>query len=241
MAKLFLLRHLKSQWNLDNRFAGWVDNPLSKEGVLSAKEVAEKLKKTCAEQSRSIDIVYTSPLIRNEETVLRVFENLTLSGAEGFPDKYPLFIHLDGGKMSRWGNFEGIDNYMPVYVSENLNERYYGKLQGLNKDEIIKKYGENMVHLWRRGFNDKPPGGESLKDVYKRAVPFFKKYVEKDLTAEKNILLVASHNSLRAIVKYVEGISDKDIENVELPFGALMKYEFDPSANSGQVGKYEKL
>ena len=220
MANLFLLRHLKSQWNLDKEFAGWVDNPLSKEGILAAKEVAQEIEKTCAEQGRSIDVAYTSSLIRNEETVLRIFENM--------PDKYPLFIHLDGGKMQRWGNFTDLnENDVPTYVSENLNERYYGKLQGLNKDEIIKKYGENMVHLWRRGFNDKPPGGESLKDVYKRAVPFFKKYIEKDLAQGKNILLVASHNSLRAIVKYIEGISDKDIERLELPFGYLKQYEFN--------------
>ena len=214
MVKLFLLRHLKSQWNLDKEFAGWVDNPLSKEGILAAKEIAEKL------ANEKIDVVYTSPLIRNMETVLRIFEYVS--------DKYPLFIHLDGGRMQKWGNFTDINNDdVPSYVSENLNERYYGKLQGLNKDEIIKQYGEEKVHLWRRGFSERPPGGESLKDVYKRAVPFFKKYVGKDLVGEKNVLVVASHNSLRAVVKYIENISDNDIANLELPFGALMTYEFD--------------
>lgn len=220
MVKLYLLRHLKSQWNQDNRFTGWVDNPLSKEGILAAKEIAEKL------AAEKIDVVYTSPLIRNEETVLRIFEN--------FKDQYPLFIHLDGGKMQEWGNFTDLnDNDVPVYVSENLNERYYGDLQGLNKEEITKKYGSEKVHLWRRGYKEKPPGGESLKDVYKRAVPFFKKYVERDLVKGKNILLVASHNSLRAIVKYVENISDQNIANVELVFGSLVTYEFD--------GRYNKL
>ena len=214
MSKLFLLRHLKSQWNQDNRFAGWVDNPLSKEGVLAAKEVAQKLAR------ENIEVVYTSPLIRNEETVLRIFEN--------FSDQYPLFIHLDGGKMQKWGNFTDINkNHIPVYVSENLNERYYGTLQGLDKDEVIKKHGQNLAHLWRRGFNEKPLQGESLKDVYKRAVPFFKKYVEKDLLGGKNVLVVASHNSLRAVVKHIENVSDKDIANVELPFGSLSQYEFE--------------
>lgn len=221
MAKLFLLRHLKSQWNQDKEFAGWVDNPLSKEGILSAKEVAEKLEKTCAEQGRSIDVIYTSPLIRNMETVLRVFENI--------PGKYPLFLHLNDGKMSRWGNYTDLNkNDVPTYVSESLNERYYGKLQGLNKDEVTKKYGEDLVHLWRRGFNKRPPGGESLRDVYKRTAPFFKKYVEKDLAAGKDILVVASHNSLRAVVKYIENISDENIINIELAFGELRQYEFDP-------------
>jgi len=213
MAKLILLRHFKSQWNKDNRFAGWVDNPLSKEGILAAKEIAKKL------AAEKIGVVYTSTLIRNEETILRVFEHLE--------DKYPLFLHLDGGRMQKWANFTDLNqNDVPVYVSENLNERYYGKLQGLNKEEITKQYGEEKVHLWRRGFNDKPPGGESLKNVYNRAVPFYKKYIEKDLKQQKNVLIVASHNSLRALVKYIEGISDKDITNVELPLGALLKYDF---------------
>ncbi|MBI3631304.1 MAG: 2,3-bisphosphoglycerate-dependent phosphoglycerate mutase [Candidatus Staskawiczbacteria bacterium] len=224
MAKLILLRHFQSQWNKDNRFAGWVDNPLSQEGILQAKEVADKLSAT------NIEVVYTSPLIRNQETVLKVFEDI--------PAKYPLFLHLDGGKMQKWANFVSLreiprggteidKNNIPVFVSENLNERYYGELQGLNKEEVIKKYGDKMVHLWRRGFKESPPKGESLKDVFNRAVPFYKKYIEKDLKQGKNILLVASHNSLRALVKYIEEISDQDIANVELPFGALLEYEFD--------------
>ena len=214
MAKLFLLRHLKSQWNLDKEFAGWVDNPLSDEGILAAKPIAEKL------VNEKIEVVYTSPLIRNEETVLRIFEN--------FPDKYPLFLHLDGGRMQKWGNFTDMnENDVPAYVSENLNERYYGKLQGLNKDEVTKQYGEELVHKWRRGYNERPPGGESLKDVYKRAVPFFKEYVIKDLVNGKNVLVVASHNSLRAIVKHIENIKDEDIINLELPFGALITYDFN--------------
>src|SRR3989338_8568613 len=135
MAKIFLLRHLKSQWNKDNRFAGWADNPLSKEGILASQEIAQKL------ADENIEIVYTSPLIRNMETVLRVFGNIS--------EKHPLFIHLDGGRMQKWGNFTDTNkNHIPVYVSENLNERYYGTLQGLDKDEVIKKYGENIVHSW---------------------------------------------------------------------------------------------
>lgn len=212
MAKLILLRHLKSQWNQDNRFAGWVDNPLSKEGILQAKEIADRLSIT------DINVVYTSPLIRNEETVLRVFENMN--------KQYPVFKHFEG-KASKWENFEGQGNYIAVYVSESLNERYYGKLQGLNKDEIKQKYGEEKVHLWRRDFKTAPLGGESLKDVYKRTVPFYQKYIEKDLKNQKNVLVVASHNSLRTLVKYIEGISDENISSVELPFGALLEYEFD--------------
>ncbi len=217
MAKLFLLRHLKSQWNEDDRFAGWVDNPLLKEAHADAKVIAEKLINV---HKAAIDVVYTSALVRNMDTVVRIFDN--------FIAQYPLFLHLDGGKMQTWGNFTDISkNDLPVYVSEKLNERYYGKLQGLSKQAIEKKYGEKKSHAWRRGFAERPPGGESLKDVYNRAVPFFKKYINKDLAYGRNVLIVASHNSLRAIVKYLEDIPDKEIANVELPFGALMSYEFD--------------
>jgi 2,3-bisphosphoglycerate-dependent phosphoglycerate mutase len=215
MAKLFLLRHLKSQWNLDDRFAGWCDNPLSNEGADTAKAIAESM------AGQKFDVVYTSPLIRNIQTVIKILRNADSEG-------YPLFVHLDGGKMQKWGNFTDIsENDIPTYVSENLNERYYGKLQGLNKEDTIKKYGEEKVHLWRRSYDVAPPGGESEKDVYKRATPFYRKLIEKDLKAGKNVLVVASHNSLRAIVKYVENIPDDKIIDLELPFGALIKYDFD--------------
>lgn len=213
MSKLLLLRHLKSQWNEDDRFAGWTDGPLAKKESIKAIALADEIFKY------NIDAVYTSPLFRNQDTVARIFEAVE--------KKYPFFIHLDSGKMQKWGNFKDISrNDVPTYVSQNLNERYYGRLQGLNKKEVAKKYGEAMVHAWRRGYNLAPPGGESEKSVFKRTIPFFKKYIEKNLKEKKNILVVASHNSLRAIVKYVENISDEDIIELELPFGALIKYNF---------------
>ena len=222
MPKLILLRHLKSQWNLENRFAGWTDGPLSKEGMAKAKEIAEKI------ANMKIDAVYTSPLIRNTETVSRIWDYLR--------DGYPFFIHLDRGKMKDWGHFEETNetNYIPVYISEALNERYYGKLQGLNKEETIKKYGKDLVRQWRRGFDQAPPGGESLKDVVKRVHPFHKKFIENDLKKGNNVLVVASHNSARAIIKLVEKISDRDIINIEMPFGGLLEYEF-------KGGLYKKL
>jgi len=214
MSKIYLLRHFKSQWNLDDRFAGWVDNPLSEEGIKESENIAQQF------IGFDMDVIYTSPLSRNHQTVCRT---LRLIGK-----KYPLFIHLDSGKMQKWGNFTDIsENDLTTYVSEKLNERYYGELQGLNKQDTIKKYGEEQVHLWRRSYNIAPPGGESEKDVYKRTVPFYKKYIEKDLKTGKNVLVVASHNSLRAIVKYIENISDEKIIDLELPFGALIKYSFD--------------
>lgn len=217
MAKLILLRHLKSQWNVENRFSGWVDVPLAKEGIKKAKETAKKVFKN------RIDVAYSSPLLRNQNTLVRILDYVD--------KKYPIFIYLDEGRMKRWGKFKELHkNYLPVYISENLNERYYGKLQGLNKSETIKKYGAKKVKLWRRGFNNDPPGGgEGLDEVYKRAIPFYKKYIERDLRKGKNILVVASHNASRAMIKYIEKISNKDIIDVEVPFGGVIEYEFDKS------------
>ena len=214
MAKLFLLRHLKSQWNLENRFSGWTDMPISQEGK---KDAFKKAKEVFQVQ---IDEIFTSPLFRNIDTVIRILE----AGKQ----KYPVFISRDGGKTQKWGDyFEGPRNFMPVYVTKNLNERHYGKLEGLDKKEIMKKYGEKKVHLWRRSYQVAPPGGgESLKDVYKRVVPFYKKYIEKDLKRGKNILIVGSHNSLRALIKHLEKISDQDVINLEVDYGGLIKYEF---------------
>ena len=197
MAKLILLRHLKSQWNLENRFTGWTDVPLSMEGVENAKEVSDKL------AGVKIDKVYTSPLIRNRETTSLILENF--------------------GKKD-----------LPIVIDKSLDERNYGALQGLNKDEVKKQYGEEQVKLWRRSWDQAPPEGESLKDVYERAVSFFKEYVEKDLESGKDILVVASHNSLRALVKYIENISDEEITDFEISYGGLLKYEFDN-------GIYKKL
>jgi len=214
MPKLFLLRHFKSQWNLENRFTGWVDVPLTKEGNKKTKRISEKIFKL------KIDTIYSSPLFRNQDTVVKIIDYL--------PKRYPIFIHLDRGKMKEWGNFEKINkSHFPVYISENLNERYYGKLQGLNKKETIKKYGSQKVHLWRRGFKNHPPAGESLKDTFKRAAPLYKQYIQKDLRKGRNVLVVASHNSLRALIKYIEKISDKDIVDIEVPYGGLIEYQLD--------------
>lgn len=211
MAKLILLRHLKSQWNLENRFTGWIDVPLAKTELKKAENISKKIFKN------KIDVIYTSPLFRNMDTVSRILF---------YTKKYPIFFHLGKGRMKDWANFTSLnDNYFPVYVSESLNERYYGKLQGLNKKEIIKKYGKERVHLWRRGYENKPPGGESLKDTYKRAVSFYKKYIVKELKNKKNVLVVASHNSLRALIKHIENISDSEISKVEIPYAGLIEYQ----------------
>lgn len=218
MPKLILLRHIKSQWNEENRFTGWMDVPLDENELPKVKEVADKIF-----QFR-IDKIYTSSLFRNMDTVARMFE---------FGNKkYPIFIHLESEKMQKWGNYIDIsEDDVSVFVTEKLNERYYGKLQGENKETAIKKYGEEKVHLWRRSYKIAPPGGESLADVYKRTTPFYRKYIEKDLKEGKNVLIVASHNSLRSIAKYIENISDENIINLEIPYGGLIEYEFDGNLN----------
>jgi len=215
MAKLFLLRHFKSQWNEENRFTGWVDVPLLGGQDNKIKTVSKKIFKN------KINSIYSSPLFRNQSSVAGVLE---------YNGKYPIFIHLDKGKMKKWGNFKDLNkDYIPVYITEKLNERYYGKLQGDNKKEAMEKYGKEKVHLWRRGFNSKPPKGENLKQTFKRVAPFYKNYIEKDLKSGKNILVIASHNSLRALVKYVENISNKGIANVEIGYGSLLEYNISKS------------
>jgi 2,3-bisphosphoglycerate-dependent phosphoglycerate mutase len=187
MSKLILLRHLESQWNKENRFTGWTDVPLTKEGMERAKEVAGKL------IGFKIDKVYTSPLIRNKDTVFLILKELNKED-------------------------------LPIVIDKALDERNYGKLQGLNKDEVKKQYGEEQVQLWRRSWNQAPPGGESLKDVHKRVILFYQKYIEKDIKQGKNVLVVASHNSLRALVKYLDNISDEEISNLEIPTGTIKEY-----------------
>ncbi|OIO47052.1 MAG: hypothetical protein AUJ31_00440 [Parcubacteria group bacterium CG1_02_39_15] len=215
MAKLILLRHLLSQWNEENRFNGWIDTPLAEGQSKKAKELAQKIFRF------KIDKIYCSILFRNMDTVARILE---------YDKKYPLYVHLDPGKMKDWGHFKDISQYdIPVYVTEKLNERYYGKLQGLNKKEIIEKEGGEIVRLWRRSWNQAPPGGESLQDVFKRTVSFYKKYIENDLKKGENVLIVGSHNSLRALVKHIEKVSDKKIINVEIPYAGVIEYNFDES------------
>ncbi len=217
MAKLYLQRHLKSQWNVEDRFAGWTGAPLSKEGLEMVNSVAERLSK------ENFDIGFTSPLPRNMQTVIELYKNFS---------KYPFFSYLDGGKMQEWGNFDKVtENCTQFFVSEKLNERYYGQLQGLNKAETKNKYGQEKVLLWRTSYDVAPPEGESGSDVYNRVVPFYKDFIEKELISGKNVLVVSSHHPLRAIIKYIENIPDQDMIKVEIPFAGLVIYEFDENMN----------
>ena len=219
MSKLILLRHLQSQWNKENRFTGWTDVPLSEEGIKSAKEVAGKL------AGFHIDKVYTSPLIRNKETVSLLLENLGKVDEDKSSSSptTPLRGVRKSGSSFAFTNAWVKD--VPIVIDKALDERNYGTLQGLNKDEMKEKYGEEQVKLWRRSWNQAPPEGESLEDVFNRVVPFYRRYIEKDLKEGKNVLIVASHNSLRALVKYLDKISNEDIISFEMPTGGLREYD----------------
>jgi len=207
MTKLFLLRHFQSEWNKENKFTGWTDVPLSPEGVAQASNIASQL------AGERIDEVFTSPLERNRMTSQLVMENLgkqtaVLSLKEAIPDEA-----------------------IPIYLTEALNERSYGEWTGLNKNQIKEKIGEERFNAFRRGWDEGPPGGESLKDVYERAVPFFKENIEPKLKEGKNILVVASHNSLRSLVKYLENIKDEEISSLEISSGGLLTYQVDEDLN----------
>ncbi len=211
MANVILLRHGQSQWNKLNLFTGWVDIPLSYEGINEALEAGDKLKDIC------FDRVYTSLLIRSIQTAM-------IALSKNSCGKTPVIIH-DKNRMSSWANIENkkID-ILPVYEHEELNERYYGLLQGQNKEEMSKIYSKEVVHRWRRSYSVKPPKGESLEDNCKRTIPFIESILN-NIKQDENILISAHGNSLRSIVMYMENLSKDEIVKVEVPTGVPILYE----------------
>ncbi|PMP90578.1 MAG: phosphoglycerate mutase, partial [Desulfurella sp.] len=131
------------------------------------------------------------------------------------------------GKMKKWSNYASSIEIIPIIQKKELNERYYGTLQGLNKKEVGLKYGEQQLKLWRRSFDVAPPGGESLKDNLKRTLPFFKQKVVEQLEDGKDVLIVAHGNSLRAITKYIENLDENQIIKVEIPTGTPIVYNYE--------------
>lgn len=214
--KLVLIRHGESQWNMENRFTGWTDVDLSEKGVIEAKEAGKILK----EDNFDFDICYTSYLKRAIHTLNYVLDELD----------------------RQW---------LPIVKTWKLNERHYGALQGLNKAETAKKYGEEQVKIWRRSFDIQPPVldiednrnpakqpaylhedirnmplTESLKDTIARVVPYFEDEIHPRINRGERVLIAAHGNSLRALVKYFENISDDDIVSVNIPTGIPLVYEF---------------
>jgi 2,3-bisphosphoglycerate-dependent phosphoglycerate mutase len=218
MSKLILVRHGQSQWNLEDRFTGWVDVPLSKKGINEAISAGEKLKDI------EFDSMYVSHMLRAIQTLHYIL-------IESNSKRTPIIYHEEK-RIHDWEHYTGDQsNEIPIYMSVNLAERYYGDLQGLNKQKTKEKYGEEQVHIWRRSYNVRPPNGESLKDTCERTIPYYEKFILKDLQKDKTVLVSAHGNSLRSIVMYVENISEEKIPTVEIPTGIPIVYTFDKNMN----------
>lgn len=213
--KLVLVRHGQSLWNLENKFTGWVDVDLSEKGVEEAKEAGRILK----EEGILFDKAYTSVLKRAIKTLHFILE--------------------------------GCDQlWIPEEKSWRLNERHYGALQGLNKAETAEKYGDDQVHIWRRSYDTLPPKmdensplsqmddrrykdkeiiphSENLKVTLERVIPFWTDKIANDLLNNKNVIVAAHGNSLRALTKHLENISDSDIMGLEIKTGKPIIYELN--------------
>ncbi len=215
MATLILLRHGESVWNRANRFTGWVDVSLSSAGIAQAERAGVLL------QDYAIDAVFTSTLLRAQDTAYEVLKR----NRQGRPQ---LRIHEPGSAWySRFSPQPGDDTVTRIYVSESLNERYYGDLQGLNKDEAARRFGAEQVHLWRRSYGVAPPGGESLEMTAQRVLPYYRAGILPQLRAGGTVLVSAHGNSLRALVMDIEGIAPERIADCELATGTPLIYRFD--------------
>ncbi|MGH2638428.1 MAG: histidine phosphatase family protein, partial [Rhabdochlamydiaceae bacterium] len=183
MGTLILLRHGASVWNDKNLFTGWVDIPLSSKGVQESLKAGEVISKI------PIDFIFTSTLIRAQMTVLLAMLN---------HPRVPFILH-PGEEWAMIHSEETQKEMVPVCCAWQLNERMYGMLQGMNKDEARKKFGADQVQKWRRSFDEPPPGGESLKVTSERTIPYFKEEIVPFLEKGSNVLISAHGNSLRSI------------------------------------------
>ena len=198
MNKLVLLRHGQSQWNLENRFTGWKDVPLTEKGINEAHNAGLLLKKN----NIKIDKVFSSVLQRANKTVEIAIKSSQIEN---------LYIN-------------GILDYEK---DQRLNERDYGDLVGLNKAETADKFGKEQVHIWRRSYDTPPPNGESLKDVVDRVSPYFNKNIRPLIMEQKNILIGAHGNSLRAIMIQVDLYKPEEISTIELPTGSPLCLDYE--------------
>ena len=198
MNKLILLRHGQSQWNLENRFTGWKNVPLTEKGESEAKKAGELIKK----HNISIDRVFSSVLERANRTAEIAIKKAELNNL------------LENNKII-------------MTSSEKLNERDYGDLVGLNKQETADKFGKDQVHIWRRSYHTPPPNGESLKDVVERVSPYFKENIKPLIDKGENILIAAHGNSLRAMMIELGMYKPEKISNIELPTGSPLCINLD--------------
>ena len=216
MSYLALVRHGQSVWNLQNRFTGWIDVPLSLHGEGEAHQAAKSLH----ESKIRFDTAYTSTLVRAHQTLDILLSDLGLSAAPPLASPGPLPVASSPPSVS------GLPS-IPVLKDAALNERHYGELQGMDKDQMRAKYGVEQVKLWRRSYDVRPPGGECLADTAARAWPFYQRAVEPDLSAGKNVLISAHGNSLRAIVMHLDNLGKEQVMALEIPTGVPHIYEFD--------------
>ena len=198
MNKLILLRHGQSQWNLENRFTGWKNVPLTEKGEVEAKKAGELIRK----HNISIDRVFSSVLERANRTAEIAIKKAELNNL------------LENNKII-------------MTCSEKLNERDYGDLVGLNKQETADKFGKDQVHIWRRSYDTPPPNGESLKDVVERVSPYFKENIKPLIDKGENILIAAHGNSLRAMMIELGIYKPEEISNIELPTGSPLCINLD--------------
>jgi len=234
MHKLILLRHGESDWNKQNRFTGWTDVDLSEKGIQEAHEGG----KTLREQGYVFDVAFTSVLKRAIRTLWIVLDEMDLM-------------------------------WIPVHNSWRLNERHYGALQGLNKSETAEKFGEEQVKIWRRSYDIRPPAltpddprfpgkdpryaglsqselplTECLKDTVERFLPYWHETIAPVVKSGKRVVIAAHGNSLRALVKYLDNISDEDIVGLNIPTGMPLVYELEENLKpirSYYLGDPEKV
>jgi len=215
-AKLLMMRHGESEWNRQNLFTGWVDIPLSPKGVEEAIEGGKKIGHI------PIDVIFTSSLIRAQMTAMLAM----LYHSSG---KVPCVQHPGEGKLEDWAQIhsdETKEKCIPVYNVWELNERMYGQLQGMNKQQMREKFGSEQVQVWRRSFDEAPPGGESLAMTAARSIPYFKKKILPLLKDGKNVFVSAHGNSLRSIVMFLDNLTKEEVVHLELATGAPLIYTF---------------
>lgn len=219
MAKLILIRHGQSTWNAANKFTGWVDVPLSHQGRKEAIQAAQKL------SSYPIDICFTSLLIRAIETAM-----ICLTERDAVSEmKSPVLKHnADDPRWHGWDRYDGDPHEeIPVFLSQALDERYYGNLQGRNKAQTAEEFGTELVHDWRRSFSVRPPAGESLEDTADRTIPYFQNRILTHLKSGDNVLVSAHGNSLRSIIMFLDQMSPEELCNLELATGVPIIYDLN--------------
>ncbi len=219
MPKLILLRHGESLWNKANRFTGWVDIPLSANGILEASAAGKAIANT------PIDCIYTSTLIRAQMTATLVMQ-------EHHSSLIPILMHDESQQMTEWSQIhsqEALKTCIPMHADWRLNERYYGLLQGADKQETREKYGEAQVKIWRRSYDVPPPEGESLQMTAERTLPCLDERIIPELNQGRTVLIVAHGNSLRSIVMRIEHLSKEDILEYEIATGQPIIYNYDGS------------